>query len=239
MTTSDKATLHLTLHSATTFGRGDGVVGYIDREVEHDLHGFPFLRGRTLKGLLREAAAEAVFALEPQPDWQPEPRAEKQGRWHKAQEGLFGAGSSNLYRQGRLHVGDARLPWRLRELVRAELQQKNLTPAEVLQSLTGIRRQTAVNVYGAPDHATLRSMRVILRAVSFEAELSFAAPLTDDEWMLLTAATLNLRAVGTGRNRGRGWVRALLNDEAETQRRFQQFQAALTSLSQPAAQPQE
>src|SRR5262249_38818515 len=98
------------------------------------------------------------------------------------------------------------------------------TAADVLQSLTGIRRQTAMNHYGAPDHSTLRSMRVILRGVSFESELSFTDPPMDDEWTLLAAATLNLRAAGTGRNRGRGWLRATLIDEETTRRHLERLQ---------------
>ena len=43
--------LKMLLLSDTTFGRGDGVAGLIDQEVEHDPNGFPYLRGRTLKGL--------------------------------------------------------------------------------------------------------------------------------------------------------------------------------------------
>jgi CRISPR/Cas system CMR subunit Cmr4 (Cas7 group RAMP superfamily) len=46
--------LKIKLLSDTTFGRGDGVAGLIDQEVEHDANGFPYLRGRTLKGLLSE-----------------------------------------------------------------------------------------------------------------------------------------------------------------------------------------
>lgn len=46
--------IKIKLLSDTTFGRGDGVAGLVDQEVEHDQYGFPFLRGRTLKGLLSE-----------------------------------------------------------------------------------------------------------------------------------------------------------------------------------------
>jgi len=221
MTETMTAMLRLTLYSAATFGRGDGVAGLVDREVEHDRDGFPFLRGRTLKGLLREAAEEVVFALEQQLDGK---------NWRGLKDGLFGQPSSNLQRQGSLHVGDARLPSMLRRLLSEEIKREKLTPDDVLQALTGIRRQTAMNHYGAPDHATLRSMRVILRDVSFEAELSFAVPPAEesaedreDKWTLLTAATLNLRAAGTGRNRGRGWLRATLIDEEKTLHYFKRL----------------
>ena len=67
-------TLKITLKSATTFGRGDGVAGLVDREIEHDTNGFPFLRGRTLKGLLAESAENIVYALD----------SEEESKWKKA-----------------------------------------------------------------------------------------------------------------------------------------------------------
>jgi len=220
MTEPITATLRLTLHSVATFGRGDGVAGLVDREVEHDSYGFPFLRGRTLKGLLREAAEEVVFALN---------QLQQDNKdWVRIKRELFGGPSSNLLLQGKLHVSDARLPWGLRSLLIEEMRQKRLSPDDVLQSLTAIRRQTAMNHYGAPDRATLRSMRVILRTVSFESELSFTMPLTDDEWTLLAAAALGLRAAGTGRNRGRGRVQATLIDEEIMQKYFMRLQVPQT-----------
>ena len=65
----------------------------------------------------------------------------------------------------------------------------------------------------ARSYATLRSMCVALRDTIFEAELAFNQPPSDDEWMLLVASALGLRAAGTGRNRGRGWLQATLNDD--------------------------
>lgn len=231
MTEGLKTTLQLTLRSAATVGRGDGVAGLVDREVEHDQYGFPFLRGRTLKGLLREAAEEVVFALEPEYELNPAQRNSRDWPWHEAQNKLFGVGSSNLAGQGKLSVGDARLPASLRALLMAELEAEKLEANDVLEALTGIRRQTAMNPYGAPDDETLRAMRVVLRSVSFEAELSFAKDLSAAEWTLLAAATLGLRAAGTGRNRGRGWVQATWSDEAKLQSYFARLQPV-----QPATQ---
>ena len=37
--------------------------GLVDREIEHDQYGFPFLRGKTLKGLLAESAENIVFSM--------------------------------------------------------------------------------------------------------------------------------------------------------------------------------
>jgi hypothetical protein len=210
--------LQLELLSAATFGRGDGVAGLVDSEVEHDQDGFPFLRGRTLKGLLREAAEEIAFALEPQYDYlSDEAKSTQQWPWHAALISLFGEGSSDLNGQGILHIGDARIPEALRTLMLAERERsdgKIYHKDEILASFTGIRRQTAMNRFGGPEHGTLRSLRVILRDTILTAALRFTREPEEKELALLVGATLGLKAAGTGRNRGRGRLRATLNNDA-------------------------
>lgn len=201
----------LTLKSAATFGRGDGVAGLVDREIEHDESGFPFLRGKTLKGLLAESAENIVFALE---NAQP---------WRDAKNALFGQGGAGIKERGILHIGDAQFPAALRFTVNDEKWNKE----DVLFSLTGIRRQTSINEHGAPDHATLRSMRVLLPGVTLEASLSFDREPTEAELQLLAAALLDLRHAGTGRNRGRGWLQAELDNAQTTQKFFQAFGEAI------------
>ena len=204
MTTS--TLVRLELLSAATFGRGDGVAGLVDREVEHDSDGFPFLRGRTLKGLLAESAEDLVFAFE----------QHGASKWLACKDRLFGQPGSDLTSHGIMHVSDACLPENLRRLFLYEISRGTLTHEQVFEALTSIRRQTAMNPYGAPERGSLRSMRVILRGAVFEARLSFDETPTDDEWAVLAGSVLGLRAAGTGRNRGRGRVYATLNDEATT-----------------------
>ena len=55
--------MEITLLSDVTFGRGDGVAGLIDAEVEHDEYGMLYLRGRTLQGLLVEECANIFMRL--------------------------------------------------------------------------------------------------------------------------------------------------------------------------------
>jgi hypothetical protein len=202
----------ITLKSATTFGRGDGVAGLVDREIEHDANGFPFLRGKTLKGLLAESAENVVFALD---------NAEK---WCKAKNDLFGISGRGLKERGSLHIGDAQLPASLR----AAVSDEGLPKEDVLYSLTGIRRQTSINEYGAPEYASLRSMRVLLPGVVLEAQISFDPSPTDEQKQLLAAAVLDLRRAGTGRNRGRGWLQAELNDDEKTKALFTAFENAIS-----------
>jgi len=202
--------LALTLRSDTTFGRGDGVAGLVDAEVEHDAAtGLPQLNGRTLKGLLVDECSNLLFAAE-----SAAPAAT--GRLSDAAVFLFGSPGSAVGETARLHVGPALLPDELRTAVLADVRARRLSPAQVLESLTSIRRQTAVSpTTGAPARNSLRSVRVILREVTFTARLEFLDPPDTLTLALLAASTLCLRRLGLGRNRGRGRVQARLVDARE------------------------
>lgn len=205
--------IRITLKSAATFGRGDGIPGLVDREIEHDAHGFPYLRGKTLKGLLAESAENVVHSLSQ--------FTANNKEWKTAKEQLFGVGGRGLQERGSLHIGDAQLPAELREAA------KNWSKEDVLYSLTGIRRQTAINADGGPDHATLRSMRVLLPGITLEALIHFDQTPSDQQLQLLAAAVLDFRRAGTGRNRGRGWLKAELAGGADMKALFEQFKEAI------------
>lgn len=199
--------LCFTLMSDATFGRGEGVAGLVDQDVTHDRDGFPYLKGRTLKGLLNEECANLLYALE------------RQGRpladWQQAAQRLFGGPGSTLADTARLRVGRASLPADLRQAVR---QTGTLNPTQVLDSLTDIRHQTAVDAAtGAPEEHTLRALRVVLRQTPFQAQLTFLDAPAAHDLALLAACALALRRVGTGRNRGRGRVQATLHQDAAGQ----------------------
>lgn len=219
-----KLQLHLTLLSDATFGRGDGVAGLVDQEVEHDtITGLPFLRGRTLRGLLVEECANIVAVL---PD-------SARARFDQAGERLFGAPGSSFGTEGCLIVGAAELPEKMRAAVTAAVEAKQIHPTAVLDSLTAIRRQTAVDDQtGAPDEGSLRSMRVILRQTRFTADLEFIPSgeneKDEDALALLAASTLALRRAGTGRNRGRGRLQAYLESEGYTVEKMARFQKIVT-----------
>jgi hypothetical protein len=196
--------LKLTLKSDTAFGRGDGVAGLVDTEIEHDRYGLPYVRGRTLKGLLAEEGANILFSLKKaQVDMK---------RWQDAAQTLFGRPGSTLSDSARLHVGRARLPADLRNAVIADIEVERYTPDDVLDSLTAIRQQTAMDESGKPETGTLRTTRVVLREITFEAALRFHETPGSDVLALLAACVLVLRRAGTGRNRGYGRVTARLCD---------------------------
>lgn len=199
--------LKIKLLSDTTFGRGDGVAGLIDQEVEHDPCGFPYLRGRTLKGLLSEECDNLIAMLS----------THKQ-HWEEVACKLFGTLGSTLGTMAAVHVGDACLPNDLRQAVAFQIQEEKqqeqrLTEKDVLKSLTTIRRQTAIDPQqGTPDEGSLRSFRVVLRDLCFTADINFETEPSDEMLSLLAVGALALRRLGSGRNRGRGHVQCTLHD---------------------------
>jgi len=227
------------LESDATFGRGDGVIGLIDREVEHDADGLPFLRGRTLKGLLNEECANLLYALEQIAGYE----GAVTQRWRNSAKRLFGAPGSDVTGNAGLRFGDAQLPATIRNTVRYELRERalpqsteRLQPTDILNSLTAIRRQTALDEMGVPITGSLRSMRVILRQTQFEADIVYTLrsqdnnlPATEQpkieqpkteqlaEWQaddlaLLSTVICAWRRAGAGRNRGRGKLKATLHN---------------------------
>lgn len=105
----------------------------------------------------------------------------------------------------------------MRQAVAIQIQDQTLTKTEVLDSLTTIRRQTAIDSQtGTADEGSLRSFRVVLRDLCFTANLIFEMIPSDEMLSLLSVGTLGLRYLGSGRNRGRGHVQCTLHDSNET-----------------------
>ena len=196
--------LKIKLLSDTTFGRGDGVAGLIDQEVEHDPFGFPYLRGRTLKGLLSEESDNLIAVL-----------SHHKQDWERVACNLFGTLGSTIGTMGAVHVGDSCLPEDLRQAVAFQIKDETLTKTEVLDSLTTIRRQTSIDPQlGTPDEGSLRSFRVVLRDLCFTVDLIFEKMPSNEMLSLIAVGSLALRRLGSGRNRGRGHVQCTLHDDA-------------------------
>ena len=189
--------LKFVLESDAAFGRGDGVAGIVDAEVQHDEWGCPYLGGRSLKGLLVLECAEILAALS------------DKSRWEKAARRLFGNPGSALGDNALLSIGDAQLPSDLRAAI---AQDANAGREAVLESITALRRQTAMDEGGVPREHSLRTTRLVLRQTPFEAELYFAARPTESDLALLAACVKAFRRAGGGRNRGWGRLTAELLD---------------------------
>lgn len=198
--------LHLLVKSDATFGRGEGLAGLVDQEIEHDTRtGLPLMRGRTLKGLLVEECANILYSS------QQHPRLEE---FRGAAQFLFGSPGSTLEDHGQMLVGAAEMPTELRTVIAIQIQKNELSSTDVLNSLTTIRRQTSIDDNtGAPDTGSLRAMRVLLQETRLTSQLDFEQKPEAIHLALLSACVAGLRRAGTGRNRGRGRLCAWLESE--------------------------
>lgn len=135
----------------------------------------------------------------------------KEDVFNNAAKNLFGCSGSSDSEKSIVHIGDARLP---HDLQKAIAHNTGLNREQVLNSLTAIRHQTAIDEKtGASKDKSLRSMRVILRDTPFEADISFIQNPCDMDLPLLAACVKALKKAGTGRNRGRGELVAFLHDD--------------------------
>jgi len=206
ITVPPRLQLRFRLLSDATFGRGEGVPGEVDAEVQHDNLGMPYFGARALKGVLAQECADLLYALG---------QKSEKDRWWQAAAMLFGRPGSSNDDAGALIVGDAQLPPKLRQAIAyAVIKTRGISRSQVLASLTTVRKQTANSMEtGAPMDQTLRAMRVVLRGTEFIAPLRFRTAVSEDALALLAACVASLRRLGMGRNRGRGEVEAWLTDD--------------------------
>jgi hypothetical protein len=187
-------TLEITLENETNFSLGAGVSGIVDSDMQQDELGLPTISGRALKGLLVNVCSEILYALDYPPVWE-------ETALH-----LFGARGELEDEADGLFIGDATLA---PDLV-AHLHHQALPREDILAALTDIRRQTAMNEYGAPEDESLRAVRVVRRGLTFYAPLFFPTDPGEQERGLLAACVKGLRRAGLGRTRGKGKLKAAI-----------------------------
>ncbi len=195
----------LELESDATFSRGDGIAGMLNQEVQHDEYGCPYISGKTLKGLLVASCAEIMMSLK---------KMNQDAAWCEPAGRLFGKAGSSEVGQALMHVGDAKLPWDLRQALLYDwVEYKKMRPEEILDSMTAIRSQTKVDEETqAAANGSLRSDRVILKGMYFEAVLVFDDKPQKEELELLSACVKATCRAGSNVSRGRGRLIAKLLD---------------------------
>ncbi len=191
--------LHLDLmhywHAGTGVGRG----GHLDAVVRRDALGLPYVPGRTLKGLLRDAVRTAhAFG------WY--------GDADDPEVLLFGSDSRTPSTDGStpglLRVSDAHLPSPLKDAM------KMMAPDQRVTIVAGLYREmfsTAVDM----DSGTARPKSLRGIEVAVPCQLVADIEWLDDASEVRSMQTLRvalplLRAVGSHRNRGYGRMRVEL-----------------------------
>ena len=204
----DEFDLRIELLSDGTFGKGSGLPGRVDTEVQYDVKtGLPFVRGQVVKGLLVESCATVLQSvrLHGQPG--------VLQRLREAAAWLFGRPGSRIADEGKLDVGPGLLPAPLRKAVASDVEAGRYSTEAAREALTAVRRQTAVDdVTGAPKEGSLRGRRVLLRQTTLTASLSISGTASKDALSLLRTCARLVRRGGLRRSRGNAWLDTNLAD---------------------------
>ncbi len=160
---------------------------HVDAEIKYCRYGFPYIQAKTFKGLLRESCLEVC---------------EINGEDHNIVEKLFGKSGSET--PGILAFNDLRILDY--DNVERELKQNpTLRNNSVRKFFTVVRRQTSIDdTTGTAKDKSLRNYRLIKEGIDFETTIE-NIPYDNEE--LIRKALLNLRYIGTRRNRGFGKVK--------------------------------
>lgn len=179
------------LLSETILGSGESVAGYIDLDVLHDELGLPFLKGKTLKGRLREEA-ENIVRLQS--------KVFNEDQVNK----LFGINDSE--EETILALSDCTVS----DNVKKALKCSGLDANEVLNSLTDIRSFTAIDDDGIAKDGSLRQIRVINKRLKLTSKVNFRDEISNDDLTLFGLSVLSLNHIGLMCSRGKGKVKCTL-----------------------------
>jgi CRISPR-associated protein Csx10 len=200
-------TIKISLKSDALIGSGEGFGAIIDTDIVFDKVGIPYIPARRIKGCLRDSAREICVMFESAgiDSFLDLRRDEKNEKEYKIVNDVFGrAGQEKpspvFFSRLTIEAYNVNRKW-LEYLLN---EYKELVSAQsVLSAFTEIRQQTAINKDGVAKEHSLRTVRVIQKGVKFEGEIQ----VDDDNAVeLLSLACLNLKSVGTKRNRGFGEV---------------------------------
>lgn len=192
--------ISLKTQSPVLFGSGEGgALVNVDLTVHPT--GFPFVPGRTFKGLLKESFLEVQEMMQ-------------QENARQVRD-LFGH-PGTVDPVGKLRFPNLYLPqWDelLREL--APLQKAFpafFHPHNIRAHYTREIPQTAMKD-GVAKQGSLRMYRVLKPEIELEGYFQISEPLTEEEKELLTYAAHNLRFAGTRRNKGFGEIKVQIDWE--------------------------
>ena len=196
--------LEVELKSETVFGSGNAVSGVVDQEILHDAYGFPYMKGKTIKGKLKEEFAHVLWCLS---------KGEK-GIEDPAVEELFGAPSSN--NDAVLKFSDLCINKKIRQLFKEKIEEKSLNARDVLNASTDIRNFTSIDYSkGVTKKGFLRRIRVMRSGLYFYGTIDSDRDLSEREEQLLAMAAASLKHLGTMETRGKGHVKVCLLKESD------------------------
>lgn len=191
--------ISIQLNSETIIGSGISIPGSVDNDIVYSDHGLPIIKGRTLKGNLREAL-EKLIALVDEPE--------------NLSGVFFGTEGIYDYNQGILRISDATLSDSLKQAFETAIYEKKISSEEMKSTLTNERYFTQIE-NGVVKPESLRSIRTVNSGLTLWSNLSSKRDLTEEELSVLCASLSMVKHIGLMRSRGKGEVICRLWKEDE------------------------
>lgn len=213
-TTMKQYTIQIELKSDALIGSGEGFGAIIDSDIVFDNLGIPYIPAKRIKGCLRDSANEVSSMLE-------DAEIKLFGSLDNIVNDLFGKPGNEKsapisFSNITIEQYKENYDW-LQYLAK---EYKFLVSRDaILTSFTALRQQTAIDETTgiAKDHS-LRTIRVIKKGLIFKGNISITDEKNEQSDMheeynnLLVLSCLNLKKIGTKRNRGFGEVECKLFD---------------------------
>lgn len=188
------------LLSDAIFGSGQSIPGGEDIAVLHDIYGFPYISGSSVKGVLREEIKNYfVWTKTTKPD---EQTVKLFGRAGDKED----VNQMNDEQTDKLMVSDFTLPFFIRKAVIEELDLRNedtrqQNQGRVLDIFTNIRTFTKIED-GRSKNGSLRNARCVKSGFIFEGEILCAK----ENQKMVKECLSYVKWLGTMRTRGFGHV---------------------------------
>ncbi len=201
--------LRIELKSDALIGKGEGWGATIDNDIVFDYLGLPYIPAKRIKGSLRESALEVaeIFELSGINNKTSGYIKELFGRVGNMRSGPLEF--SNCYLEN-YSINRQWLEWLI-------YSEGNLFSKElILKTFTSIKQHTAIEKNGekkgVAKEPSLRTSRVLKKDNVFFGKLIFLHEIDHEIVQFLVYSVMNLRYIGTNRNRGLGFVECRLLD---------------------------
>lgn len=210
-------TIQIILKSDALIGSGEGYGAIIDSDIVFDDLGISYIPAKRIKGCLRDSANEVSQMFT------------SSGINYKIDVdktfGNPGQKESTPIYFSNLVIEEYEKNRKWLEYLSKEYKDI-LSRDGILSTFTEIRQQTAIDEEGVADEHSLRTIRVLRRDLTFSGEIQ----VEDDCFVKpLAFACLNLRRIGTKRNRGFGEVECKLFEGAKEVSVLEEVEATCTS----------
>ena len=187
--------IKMELLSDTIMGNGMSIPGAEDISVLHDEYGFPYYKGSTFKGVLREQYERYL-------GW----KGYSDQEINNTITQLFGEGGADID-NGKLTFSDFVLSPHVKKVVYDELGDH---ADRILSILSNIRSFTSINENGVAKQGSLRMARCVNKGLVFYSEI-----LGNTDTDELSEIITSIKWIGSMRNRGFGKVKfTIVEDES-------------------------